>query len=168
MSIRVTRLWQRNVLGAIVVACALAVYCVIDFGPDWSAYRRTVEPSVVIGKGQSGSAGGETWRVTTVRHLDRSPQRFGSPLPMGTVLIVIDVDRSGTPAPGVCTAVITDGTTRWTAEGVGGYTPVPPEGMTSLCHQPGPAQFAFLLPGDVVPTALDVTHNGQITVRLLL
>lgn len=64
--------------------------------------------------------------------------------------------------------MITDGTTRWTAEGVGGYTPIPPEGVTSLCNLPGPVQFTFLLPDDVVPTALDVTNNGQITVRMVL
>lgn len=163
-----SRLWQRNVLGATVVACALGVYVIIDFGPDWSAYRHSVEPRVVVAKGASGSAGGETWRLTSVRHLHRSPTRFGPPLPAGTVLTVLDFDRSGTPGQGYCTAVITDGTTRWTAEGVGGYSPIPPDGVTSLCNAPGPVQFAFVLPDDVVPTAMDVTHNGEITVRVLL
>ncbi|MEW5811996.1 MAG: hypothetical protein AB1925_21430 [Actinomycetota bacterium] len=168
MTSRLAKLWQRNVLGAIAVVCAIGVYVAIDFGPDWSAYRHSVEPRVVIAKGESGSAGGQTWKLTSVAHLNRSPTRFGPPLPPGTVLLVLDVDRSGQPGPGYCTAAITDGTTRWTAEGVGGYIPIPPAGVTSLCHQPGPIQFAFLLPGDVVPTALDVTHDGQITVRMLL
>lgn len=162
------QLWQRNVLGAVVVVCALVVYVIIDFRADWSAYRNSVEPRVVIGKGESGSAGGQTWRLTSITHLNRSPTRFGPPLPAGTVLTVLDVDRSGTPDQGYCTAVITDGTTRWTAEGVGGYTPIPPEGVTSLCNLPGPVQFTFVLPDDVVPTALDVTNSGQITVRMVL
>lgn len=165
---RLAKLWQRNVLGAIAIVCVLGVYWVIDFAPDWSAFRHSVEPRVVIGKGESGSAGGQTWRLTSVKHLDRSPTRFGPPLPSGTVLTVLDVDRSGTPGQGYCTAVITDGTTRWTAEGVGGYIPIPPDGVTSLCSLPGPVQFAFVLPDNVVPTALDVVDNGQITVRMVL
>jgi hypothetical protein len=38
-----------------------------------------------------------------------------------------------------------------------------------MCTKPGRLQYAFLLPWDVVPTALDVTtHDGEITVRMLL
>ena len=140
------QLWQRNVLGAVVVVCALVVYVIIDFRADWSAYRNSVEPRVVIGKGESGSAGGQTWRLTSITHLNRSPTRFGPPLPAGTVLTVLDVDRSGTPDQGYCTAVITDGTTRWTAEGVGGYTPIPPEGVTRCATCPGPCNSRLCCP----------------------
>jgi hypothetical protein len=41
--------------------------------------------------------------------------------------------------------------------------------VTSLCNQPGLLQFTFLLPQDVVPTAMDVVAlDGRITVRLQL
>ena len=165
---RTAALWQRNLLGAVAIVAVVAVYVVIDFGPQWSDYRHESTPRTVIAKGDSGTAGTQTWRLTSVRHLNRSPVRFGPPLPPGTVLTLIDVDRSGTPPQVYCSAVLTDGERRWDAQGIGGFAPIPPAGITTLCHQPGPAQFAFLLPGDVVPTALDVMDAGQITVRLLL
>ena len=37
-----------------------------------------------------------------------------------------------------------------------------------MCNKPGRLQFGFVLPRDVVPTAMDVTADGQITVRMLL
>ncbi|KGI68255.1 hypothetical protein H7H73_25155 [Mycobacterium rufum] len=165
---RATALWQRNLLAAVVVTCAVGVYLGIDFGPAWSAYRQSQTPSVIIPAGSSGTAGGQTWRLTSVKHLNRNPATFGAQLPAGTVLMVLEVDRSGSPSGDYCTAVLTDGENRWEAQGIGGFSPVPPSGVTTLCHQPGPAQFSFLLPGDVVPTAMDVTHNGRITVRMLL
>ena len=165
---RMAKLWQRNLLGVVAIAAVVAVYVVIDFGPQWSAYRHESTPRTVIGKGDSGTAEAQTWRLTSVRHTNRSPVRFGPPLPPGTVLTLIDVDRSGTPPQGYCSAVLTDGERRWDAQGIGGFSPIPPDGVTPLCHQPGPVQFAFLLPGDVVPTALDIMRDGQITVRMLL
>lgn len=165
---RLPALWQRNVLGAVVVACVVGVYVAIDFGEPWSAYRHSQSPQVVVQKGDSGAAGGETWHLSSVKHFNRSPVNYGPALPAGTVLTVLQFDRSGTPGQGYCKAVITDGEKRWDAEGIGGFTPIPPTGFTSLCNQPGPIQFAFLLPDDVVPTAMDVTHDGQITVRMLL
>jgi hypothetical protein len=52
--------------------------------------------------------------------------------------------------------------------GVGGFSPLPTGDVKALCDKPGRIQFGFVLPSDVVPTALDITHNGQITVRMLL
>lgn len=165
---RISALWQRNLIGAVVVACVVAAYTVIDFGPSWSAYRNTQTPQLVVPAGESGTADGQTWRLESIRHQNRSPYSFGPPLPDGTVLTVIVVDWSGTPLPGLCTAVLTDGERRWDAERVGGFSPIPPEGMKSLCDAPGRIQFGFVLPSDAVPTALDVTHDDEITVRLLL
>ncbi|PRC42464.1 hypothetical protein C6A85_000000110375 [Mycobacterium sp. ITM-2017-0098] len=165
---RVSALWQRNVIGAVVVACAVGGFVAIDFGPQWSAYRHTQTPQLVVPEGESGSADGQTWRLESVRHLNRTPLNFGPPLPEGTVLTVFVVDWAGTPLPGLCTAVLTDGQRRWDAEGVAGFSPLPTGDVKPLCDKPGRIQFGFVLPPDVVPTALDVTHNGQITVRMLL
>lgn len=165
---RISALWQRNLIGAVVVACVIAVYVVIDFGPSWSAYRNTHTPRLVVPAGASGTADGQTWTLESIRYLNRSPLRFGPPLPDGTVLRVIVVNWTGTPVPGLCAAVLTDGERRWDAERIGGFAPIPPDGMSALCDAPGRIQFGFVLPADAVPTALDVTHNDQITVRMLL
>ncbi|HET9565328.1 MAG TPA: hypothetical protein VFP27_12690 [Mycobacterium sp.] len=165
---RLTALWQRNVVGAVVTAAALGVLVAVDLGPQWSTYRHTVVAEHVVPSGQSGAADGQTWKVDSVRHLNRSPLNFGPPLPTGTVLTVITLDRSGPPADELCVGVITDGAQRWKAEGVGGFSPIPRDGVTSMCNKPGRLQFAFVLPQDVVPTAVDVTAEGQITVRMLL
>ncbi|WP_137145285.1 hypothetical protein [Mycolicibacterium sp. CR10] len=165
---RLSALWQRNLIASIVLACAVGAFVAIDFGPQWAAYRHSVVPEVVVPNGQSGSAAGQTWKLSAVRHQNRSPLNFGPPLPPGTVLTIVDVDRSGTPGAELCTGVITDGDQRWQAEGLGVFSPIARDGVTATCTKPGRLQFAFLLPHDVVPTAVDVTINGQITVRLEL
>lgn len=165
---RISALWLRNAMGAVVVACVVGVFVAIDFGPQWSAYRHTLTPQLIVADGERGSADGQTWQVVSIHHLNRSPLNFGPPLPSGTVLTVIVVDRAGMPRPGYCGAVLTDGERRWDAEGVGGFSPMPPDGVEVLCHKPGRIQFGFVVPADVVPTALDLTLDGQITVRMLL
>lgn len=165
---RLAALWQRNVIGAAVVACTVAAFTVLDFAPQWSAYQNTLTPQLIVADGDSGSADGQTWKVVSIRHLNLNPLNFGPDLPPGTVLTVIVVDWQGTPLPGLCSAVLTDGQRRWDAEGVGGFSPIPPDGVEALCVKPGRIQFGFVVPTDVVPTAMDVTHNGQITVRMLL
>lgn len=160
---------MRNVIGAVVTAVAIGVLVVIGLGDSWSTYRHTVVPDAVVSDGHSGVAGGRIWKVDAIRHLNRSPVDYGPGLPVGTVLTVVTVDRSGPPPDEICTGVITDGERRWKAEGVGGFRAPEPDGVTSLCNKPGRLQFTFLLPQDVVPTAMDVTTlDGQITVRLLL
>jgi hypothetical protein len=162
------KLWQRNTLAAVVIAAVVAVYVVIDFGPEWSAYRQASTPQTVIAKGDTGTADGQTWRLTSVRHLDRTPVRFAPPLPQGTVLTLVDIDRTGTPPRFLCSAVLTDGERRWDAQSIGGAVPIPPDGISTLCYEPGPVQFAFVVPGDVVPTAVDIMRDGRITARILL
>ena len=165
---RLTALWQRNVFGAVVTAAALGVFVAIDLGPQWSTYRHTVVPERVVPSGQSGAAAGQTWKIDSIRHLNRSPLNFGPPLPSGAVLTVVTLDRSGPPTDDLCVGVITDGAQRWKDEGIGGFSPIPGDGVTSMCNRPGRLQFAFVLPRDVVPTAIDVIADGQIMVRMLL
>jgi hypothetical protein len=165
---RLSALWQRNVIAAAVVACTVGAFIAIDFGPQWSAYRHTLTPRLTVDRGERGSADGQTWELVSIQHLNRTPLNFGPPLPNGTVLTVIVVDWSGTPRSGYCSAALTDGERRWDAEGVGGFSPIPAEDVKTLCTGPGRIQFGFVVPAEVVPTAMDITHDGQITVRLLL
>ncbi|MGH3676332.1 MAG: hypothetical protein ACRDU5_11455 [Mycobacterium sp.] len=161
--------WQRNVIGAVVVAAAVGVLVVTGLGPAWSAYRHTVVPETVVPAGQSGTAGGQNWKLGSIRHLNRSPVNYGPALPTGTVLTVVTIDRSGPITDEMCVGVITDGDRRWNAEGVGGFRPPQADGLTTMCNKPGRLQLTFLLPHDVVPTAIDVTTlDGQITVRMLV
>lgn len=166
---RLSAQWQRNVIGSIVAVAAVGVFVAVDLGSQWSTYRHTVVPEHEVPTGQTGSADGQTWTVESIRHLNRSPLNFGPPLPPGTVLTIVDIARSGPPTDDLCTGVITDGQRRWEDEGVGGFSPVLADGVTDMCIKPGRLQYAFLLPHDVVPTALDVTtSDGEITVRMLL
>ena len=131
----------------------------------------------VVGRIFSRTAKFENLAVAQTSGIDMSLNYNLPALPIGRLTLatdwsyLIESNQVRTP-PGAAQQYIermdVGGTTRWTAEGVGGYTPIPPDGVTSLCNLPGPVQFAFLLPDDVVPTALDVTNNGQITVRLVL
>lgn len=166
---RLSTLWVRNTIGAAVSLAAVGVLVATGIGESWSTYRHTVVPGTVVSAGGSGTADGHTWKVDSIRHLDSNPMSFGPPLPEGTVLTVITVDRSGPPAQEICVGVITDGQRRWNGEGVGGLRPLPPDGIGTICEEPDRVQFAFVLPRDVVPTALDVTTlDGRIMVRMLL
>jgi hypothetical protein len=173
MKARLSALWVRNLIGAVVAAAAIGVLVFTglgDLGQSWTTYRHTVVPGAVVPAGQSGDADGRTWKIDAIRHLNRSPRNFGPELPQGTVLTVITIDRSGPPpTDGICNGVLTDGQRRWKSEGVGGFSAPEVDGVTSLCNQPGRLQFTFLLPQDVVPTAMDVVRvDGRITVRMLL
>ena len=167
------KLWARNVIATVVALGAIAVVIVFaGLSDSWAAYRHTVVPGAVVPVGQSGQAGGYTWKVVGTKHLNRSPQRFGPALPSGTVLRVVTVERTGPPPEKkVCNGVITDGRQRWKSERVGGITAPDgdDDGVTNLCSEPGLLQFSFVLPRHVVPTAMDVVEfDGAITVRLLL
>jgi hypothetical protein len=163
------KLWQRNTIGAAVSAVALAVIVATDLWPDWATYRESTHAGNVVAVGAVGAADGQTWEVKSIRHLNDVQGIGGRRLPEGTVLNVVTVERTGTPTELGCGGVITDGRRRWSAEGGGGYGELPPAGITSICGTPGPVQFSFLLPGDVVPTAVDVTDaQGRILVRLQL
>jgi hypothetical protein len=165
----VTALWKRNVIGAAVVVVALAVYIGTEIRPDWSTYRHTVTPALIVPADRSGTVDGQTWRVTSVRHLAGSTSPYADPLPKSTVLEVVSIDRTGTQPDGSCVGVITDGQRRWQAQGVAGFAVTAPDGVTGNCSRPGPVQFTFVLPRDAVPTAVDVTDfSGRILVRLTL
>ena len=173
MRARLSALWVRNLIGAAVSAAAIAVLVFTGLGglgESWATYRHTVVPGADVPAGKTGDADGHTWRIDAIRHINRSPRDFGPPLPLGTVLTVITVDRSGSPpADAICNGVITDGKRRWKSESIGMFSAPEADGVTSLCTQPGLLQFTFLLPQDVVPTAVDVVQlDGRITARLQL
>ncbi len=165
-----SKLWVRNVIGAVVALAAVAVVIFTGLGESWATYRHTVVPGAVVPAGQSGEAGGYTWKIAGTKYLNRSPRSYGPPLPAGTVLRVVTVERLGPPPEKViCNGVITDGEHRWKNEGVGGFSPPEGDGVTTLCSGTGLLQFTFLLPQDAVPTAMDIVQfDGRITVRLLL
>jgi hypothetical protein len=165
------RLWQRNVIGAAVAAVALTVIAATELAPGWRDHRDSHHPEHVVPAGQTAEVAGESWRVGSVRHLNTNPSGFGKTrqVPQGTILDVVTVERSGPPALQGCSAVLTDGQRRWKSESVGGYQVLPPEGSAFDCAKPGPMQFSFLIPGDAMPTALDITdHRGRILLRLEL
>jgi hypothetical protein len=170
MTTRFSKLWVRNVMGTVVALAAIVVVIFTEFSESWATYRHTVVPGTVVPAGQSGEAAGYTWKVAGTKYLNRSPSRYGPPLPTGTVLRVVAVERTGPPPEKVvCNGFITDGERRWKSEGVGGFTAPERDGVTSLCSMPGNLQFTFLLPQDAVPTAMDIVQfDGAITVRLLL
>ena len=70
MTARLSALWVRNVIGAVVTAAAVGVLVVIGLGESWSTYRHTVVPGAVVPAGHSGAAGGRTWKVDSIRHLE--------------------------------------------------------------------------------------------------
>jgi hypothetical protein len=164
----VIRLWQRNLLGTAVAAAALAVATVTTLWPSWSDYRAMTVPEHVVPAGESGTAAGQLWRVDRTRFYSSSPNRLNPDLPPGTMVHVVVTDSEG-PALVGCSAVITDGHRRWSAESVAGYGPLPPGGTNAICGRPGLTQFSFLLPAGVSPTAMDLTDwMGRILVRLML
>jgi hypothetical protein len=162
-------LWQRNIIGAVVAVLALTVLAVTELAPDWSRYRHTVVPAHVVAAGETGSVDGQTWKITGVQHLNKATGSRAKPLPAGTVLQVVSIDRAGAPDGDMCTGMITDGLRSWQAEGLTGYGPPLPDGASNRCTGKGSVQFSFLLPHDVVPTAVDVVDlDGRIRVRLEL
>jgi len=162
-------LWQRNIIGVVVAALALTVLVVTDLAPDWSRYRHTVTPAHIVAAGRTGTFDGQTWTIARVQHLNKASGPGAKALPAGTVLQVVSIDRTGAPDGDMCNGVLTDGSRRWQAEGLAGYGPMPPVGTSDRCTGKGPVQFSFLLPDDVVPTAVDVVDlDGRIRVRLEL
>jgi hypothetical protein len=155
MTARRLPLWQRNLIGMAVAMAALAVIVVFDLWPEWTAYRATIEPAHVVSPRQSLTVDGQTWAVADVRHLRRESRRGAPPLPEGTVLTVVTVDRSGSAAAGYATGVLTDGQRRWRGDAFGG--------------RPDQLQWSFVIPENAVPTAVDVTRlDGSILIRLQL
>lgn len=163
-------LWQRNLIGAIVAAAALTGYALVDIWPPWELYRDTVRPEHVVAARQSQTIDGQTWSIGEVKHFGQSPASYAQPLPEGTVLTVVTVERSGVTPPGQsCDGVLTDGEHRWRGQTLSTYSIPMAPGAWFTCTKPGPLQWAFLHPTDIVPTAVDVTApDGVILLRLQL
>ncbi len=163
------KLWQRNLLACLVVIAALAVLAWTQDYSRWSAYLSSETPAQVVAAGDSGTVDGHTWRIEAVQHLNALPGRSVQKLPEGTVLQTITVEHSGPELSTGCKGVITDGHDRWDAEGVGGVIPRTPDDVSTVCSGAPSTLFSFVLPRDVVPTALDILDsNGGIMVRLEL
>lgn len=161
-------LWQRNLIGLAVAGVAAAVLGVTDMYPHWSAYHARVTPAVLVAKGNTATAYGQTWRLGTVHHLNAVPHAPTVTLPTHTALAVVTIERAGTPPPGECTAVITDGRRRWQTAAIGNGAPLI-DGATDRCSRTGPLQLSFLLPSDAVPTAVDlIATDGAILLRITL
>jgi hypothetical protein len=164
------RLWVRNLIGIAVAVAALTTICFVELSPQWSVYRRTMEPPQVLSPGASASALGQTWRLGSVRRITTLPERpFGRPIPKGATLAVVTIERSGPPVAGQCVGVLTDGRRRWKDQSSSSVDyPISP-GATEFCSKPGPLQFDFLLPSNVRPTAIDITDGSDaILLRIML
>jgi len=157
MAPRRLTLWQRNLIGAMVAAVALAVLVVVSLWPQWSTYRATFDPEHIVAPRQSLTVNGQTWTVGQVQHFGRDPAPGAPPLPEATVLTVVTVDRSGPVSPDTyCIGVLTDGQRRW-------------RGTGDVCTRPDRLKWSFVIPADAVPTAVDVTlGDGSILIRLAL
>jgi len=167
MTPRTLMLWQRNVIGLAVAAVAMVVLGITDLYPHWSAYRAGIAPARVIAKGDTATVDGQTWRVGAIHHLNAVPHARER-LPAHTALTVVTVERTGTPPPRECTAVITDGRRRWQTAALSNRAPLV-GGATDRCSRPGPLQLSFLLPSDAVPTAVDlIDANNAIMLRIML
>ncbi len=162
--------WRRNLVGVAVAAAAAAVIVATELYPDWSTYRDTVVPGHTVASGKSLDAYGQTWQLGSIQHLDALPSgALPHQLPKGTTLLVVTIDRSGSPTLGYCVGYATDGTHRWRAQGIGQFAVPTPDGATLLCSDPGRLQFSFLLPDAAVPTAVDVVDGeGRIRLRFTL
>jgi hypothetical protein len=163
------KLWQRNVLATVVVLAALAALVAVQIQPGWSDYRGSVTPAHVVPANRSATFDGHTWQLGGVRHFAKLPAAGATPLPDGTVLLVVTVEHAGAALEAGCTGVVTDGHRRWKAELVGGYSLRLPDGVSENCSGSGAQQFSFVLPHDAVPTAVDVvSFDTRIIVRLEL
>ncbi|MGE0217550.1 hypothetical protein [Mycolicibacterium sp.] len=161
-------LWQRNVIGAVVTVAALGGVAAMDLWPAWSHYRDSVVPAHVVPARESVTVGGQTWSLGPVRYIGDRPG-LGR-IPPGTVVTLVTVRRDGPTPPGAaCVGVLTDGHRRWRGESPITYSIPATADQGFTCTKDGSLQWAFLVPDDAVPTALDVTApNGTILLRLQL
>jgi hypothetical protein len=161
-------LWQRNVVAGVTVGAALWVATVTDLGPAWSTYRAAVRPAHVVPAGGSVIVADQTWSIAGIRHLGRAAGPGTRPLPAGAVMIAVTVDRSGPVRPDQwCMAVLTDGNRHWRGESPSMYGIRAADGAAAGCASTGGLQWIFVVPGDAVPTALDITGPASaILVRL--
>ena len=142
-----SKLWVRNVIGAVVVAGGRrsghhhrSRRIVGDIPPHRRSGRRRARRAERRGRGVHLEGRRD-------KYLNRSPNSYGPPLPAGTVLSVITVERTGPPPEKVvCNGVITDGERRWkneasadsAADSRRGHQPVQPARAASI-HIPAAA-----------------------------
>lgn len=162
---RLAVLWWRNVVGVGATLAAMAVFVGIDFWPQWSNYRSTVVPQQVVPARAAISFDGRIWQLQTVRYLAVRPGMKGPPLPAGAVLAAVTIDRSGAGGR-QCDVVLTDGTRRWATVPMT-LSAASEDEFTTSCSQSGALRVSFEIPGDAVPTALDITDSvGSIRLQL--
>jgi hypothetical protein len=163
-------LWRRNLIGGIVAALATAVIVGTQFYPSWSSYRATVVPRYVVPAGGKLDAYGQTWQLDSSQRLQVGPPALANrKLPSGTYLFVVRIGRSGAPTlSSFCVGVATDGSRRWRDEQIGVFNIFPDDGATTQCGKPGVLLYTFLLPRGAEPTAVDVTDNKGILLRIAL
>ncbi len=149
------RLWQRNLIGAVLAAAALAALTVLELKPAWDNYLRQVRPAYTAAKHQAVTAYGQTWEVTNVHVAPKTS--YGAPLPAGTLTVSVVVGRTGPFPHGFNRpGVLPDGLRTWRGEGLG-------------CGAESTMKWDFLVPASSTPTAVDVTKlDGSILVRLQL
>jgi hypothetical protein len=149
------RLWQRNVVGAVVAAAALAVYTPFILQPAWERYERTVQPAHLSAPGEPIVVDGQTWAVRNVSRSTR--QDSGRPVPDGTVWLNVLVERSGAATAGFgCTGYLVDGERSWRASG-------PP------CGDRVSMPWRFFVPASTEPDAVDIIRSdGSLLIRLQL
>lgn len=63
---RLSALWVRNIIGALVAVAAIGVIIATVLWDQWNTYRHTVVPEAVVPVGQTGTTGGYTWTVESV------------------------------------------------------------------------------------------------------
>ncbi|MGH3582240.1 MAG: hypothetical protein ACRDUB_11690 [Mycobacterium sp.] len=150
-------LWRRNVIGGLVAAAALTTITTVLLKPDWERYLHTVQPAHTAAAQQPTEVDGQTW---SIRNVSRSTRAAGSglPLPDGTVLVNVVVERSGTATQGFgCTAYLVDGERSWRS------TAGPP------CGAAVSMPWSFLVPVSAEPTAVDIKKSdGSLLLRLEL
>ncbi|MGW0163171.1 hypothetical protein ACWDUN_28015 [Mycobacterium sp. NPDC003323] len=150
------RLWQRNVIGAAVCVAACVAAAVFILLPAWQRYVSSVEPAFIGEPRRPVTVDGQTFEVRNVSRTTAHPGS-GRPLPEGTVLVNVDITRSGNASPEFyCGGFLVDDERSWRATG-------PPCGAeTSM-------KWRFLIPATAEPDAVDVRNpDGSILVRLPL
>lgn len=147
-------LWKRNVIGAVVSVAAFAVAAAFVLWPAWQRYQQTVRPAHVAAAGDAIEVDGLTW---SIRNVSRSTMRRGAPLPEGTVVVNVLLERSGTPEQGFgCYGYLIDGDRSWRADG-------PP------CGAAVSIPWTFLVPTATEPTAVDIRKSdGSVLIRFRL
>jgi hypothetical protein len=167
------KLWFQNLVAGLIAIGALVAGISVDVlrRPSYAEYFDTRFPHT-IARGQTAEIEGQNWTLGEVRHLGKAPlARY--PAPPGTEIFVARIVRTGTSTTTeLCSAFLTEGDRRWTAEPAYGsdfWVKPPDDGTTQDCRKPGSLQFSFLLPVDAKTVSIDIVNlSGTVKVRLAL